>query len=395
MRKWLKQNPLIYRTNMWYKAGVQERLAARELAEYRRRAEIAGIVPPEGSQLSRALRERLVQRGLHPKARSAANLHVFLTYSESDWEEVLQRTLLEYGRLTVFEWTKTHGFDERLPGWLDRRDEMNRRMLEAFEKANAEQPIDVVVGYCSGTNTDPAVLQRMGQLGAVVLNFCWDDKLKFRSGQLGQRWRGVAGIASAIDLNLTNARNSIIKYVVEGGLAMFWPEAAHPLIHRRHEIPFEFDISFVGACYGWRPTLIKQLRRLGLNVETFGGGWPNGRISDEEMIRLYSRSRINLGIGGVGYSTRLTCLKGRDFEVPMSGGLYVTLHNPELAEVFEIGKEIVTYRDAGDLAVKARRLLANRSEADQIREAGYRRALRDHSWKRRFDDVFRFVGVLE
>jgi hypothetical protein len=60
----------------------------------------------------------------------------------------------------------------------------------------------------------------------------------------------------------------------------------------------------------------------GIEVEAFGFGWPNGSLSTREMVRKYSRSKINLGFGGVANLSDTYCLKGRDFEIPMSRGLY-------------------------------------------------------------------------
>ena len=178
----------------------------------------------------------------------------------------------------------------------------------------------------------------------------------------------------------------------EGGLAMFWPEAAHPDIHKPYDIPFEFDVSFIGGKYGWRPRFIARLCKTGIKVACFGNGWKNGPLSDEEMVKLYSRSRINLGFGGVGYSKTLTCIKARDFEVPMSGGLYLTQDNPELSLVYEVGKEIMTYSNEKDCAQKVKWLLAHPDEADNIRNAGRIRALRDHTWKKRFASAFKTIG---
>ena len=120
----------------------------------------------------------------------------------------------------------------------------------------------------------------------------------------------------------------------------------------------------------------------------------NGPLSDEEMIKLYSRSRINLGFAGSGYSKKLMCLKGRDFEVPMSGGLYLTQDNPELSLVYEVGKETMTYKDEKDSAEKIKWLFANPEEAAKIREAGRKRALKDHTWEKRFEEVFSIAGLL-
>ena len=176
---------------------------------------------------------------------------------------------------------------------------------------------------------------------------------------------------------------------------MFWPEAAHPDWHRPYDVPFEYDVSFVGGRYGWRPRFISKLIKLGIDVERFGPGWDNGALSDEEMIKLYSRSRINLGFGGVAHSRKLTCLKGRDFEVPMSGGLYLTQDNPELSLVYDVGKEIVTYKDEEDCARVIRELLDDPERAAAIRQAGRQRCLKDHTYKARWTEVLRLSGLMQ
>lgn len=112
------------------------------------------------------------------------------------------------------------------------------------------------------------------------------------------------------------------------------------------------------------------------------------------MVRLFSRSRINLGFSGVGHSRRLMCLKNRDFEVPMSGGLYITQNNPELALVYEIGREIQTFSSVEDCVVKVRQLLASPEKAAEIRRTGRTRALRDHSYERRWETAFKLSGLM-
>jgi len=228
----------------------------------------------------------------------------------------------------------------------------------------------------------------------LVLNFSWDDKLHFRGRMYGDRWTGPAALSSVVDINLTNSPGSIMKYTIEGGLAMFWPEAACPNIHKPYNLPFKYDVSFVGKRYGYRPKFITNLRKAGINVTCFGNGWGNGSLSNEEMIKVYSRSRINLGFASVGYSKNLMCLKGRDFEIPMSGGLYLTQDNPELSFVYKIGKEVITYRDEIDCVKKIRWLLDNPKEAEKIRKAGRKRALKEHSWERRFENIFSIIGLL-
>ncbi len=275
---------------------------------------------------------------------------------------------------------------------------MNEAMLAAFQAASKGQPVDVVIGYLSGANTNSKTLAAMSQSGAAIFNFCWDDKLGFPGRIIDGQFSSPAEIASAVDLNLTNAPSSLVKYAVHGGLAMFFPEAAHPDFHRQYDLPFEFDVSFVGARYGWRGPFIDELQRLlmpaGIKIACFGRGWSNGSLSDEDLVKLYSRSRINLGFAGVGYSRKLMCVKGRDFEVPMSGGLYLTQHNPELELVYEIGNEILTYREPADCATIIQKILAEPQRADATRKAGRARALRDHTYEARWGTTLKFSGLL-
>jgi len=394
LKEELKKIGIVAYANLVIKSRMHERKAQGGLRYYRAEAQRKGINCPKGEFLKQALRQRLAKRRASGVPKRKGELHIFLAYYITNWEAILPRTLEPFGKVTAFNW-REHGFDDRAPDWLEYRDRMNTVMLEKFHAANRSEPVDVVVGYLSGNNTSPETLKEMACSGATIFNFCWDDKLNFPGKKKGGRYTSTAAIASVVDLNLTNVPDSIIKYAVHGGLAIFWPEAAHPDVHKPYDVPFEFDVSFVGQCYGWRPRFIRQLGKLGVKVECFGYGWPNGPLPDEEVVKLYSRSRINLGFGGVGYSRKLMCIKGRDFEVPMSGGLYLTTNNPELSLVYDIGKEIVIYRDEEDCAHIIRELLADPELAQKIRWAGRERCLRDHIYEARWSKVFSLVGLLQ
>jgi spore maturation protein CgeB len=123
-----------------------------------------------------------------------------------------------------------------------------------------------------------------------------------------------------------------------------------------------------------------------------------GVLSDAEMIRMYSRSKINLGFSTCGiqheYDKRIVQIRLRDFEVPMSGGFYMVEYMQELEEFFEIGKEIVCYEGKDDLVEKIRFYLQNEEARNEIAKAGRKRCLRDHTWQKRFTKIFRQIGIL-
>jgi len=392
-RRKLKNILVINKINAFIKAYLQKYTAEKSLSKYRQIAAQRAISSPQGDALKKALRARLNSRSQGRWPKKKADLHIFLSYYVSNWEAILPKALMPFGKVTAFNW-HNEGFDHNASNWLQLRNTMNAVMLEHFHKANRAHQVDAVVGYLSGYNTAPETLQEMAKSGAAIFNFCWDDKLNFPGKPVGGRFPTPAANAHVVDLNLTNAPDSVVKYAVHGGLAMFWPPAGHPDVHRPYELPFEYDVSFVGACYGMRPKFINSLKKKGIEVICFGQGWPNGTLSDEEMVKLYSRSRINLGFAGIGYSFKLMCLKGRDFEVPISGGLYMTQNNPELNRVFDIGSEIVTYDDKYDCAEKIKTLLNNPERAASIRIAGRKRCLKDHTYENRWDQIFAMAGIV-
>jgi spore maturation protein CgeB len=254
--------------------------------------------------------------------------------------------------------------------------------------------VDVLVSYLSGWHISPEAIKTINQMGIATCAFWWDDRLSFRGSIQGGRYSGSESLASAYDLNLTNASDAVVKYLVKGGLAMFWPEGANPEHFRPLNLPFKYDVSFVGACYGQRPAYINYLRRHGIKLEVFGPGWPNGRVSEDEMVEIYNRSRINLGFSGIGYSMDEMCLKGRDFEVPMTGALYLTSEQPDLHRVYKVGKEVVTYHGKSDCLARICYLLDHEDESKSIREAARERCVRDHTWVQRFHKVFLMMGLL-
>ena len=130
-------------------------------------------------------------------------------------------------------------------------------------------------------------------------------------------------------------------------------------------------------------------------VDTRAFGGP--RLLQRDLIRMFSQSRISLGFATAGDShlgvRRLTHLRLREFEAPMSGALYLTEDQPELAEYFVPGAEVLTYTDHEDLLDKVRYFLGHQEQAERIRRAGLQRARRDHTWQHRFTQLFAELGI--
>ncbi|MGH9881418.1 MAG: glycosyltransferase family protein, partial [Pyrinomonadaceae bacterium] len=123
-----------------------------------------------------------------------------------------------------------------------------------------------------------------------------------------------------------------------------------------------------------------------------------GPIPFEEIRKVFSSHEVILNFSNVWADGRpgsrlIAHVRLRDFEAPMCRTCYLTEYTDELAEFYELEKEIVTYRSPEELVNKTRYYLAHAEEAERIREAGYQRALRDHTWAQRFRQLFSTAGL--
>lgn len=390
LKGYVRDNRVFYRGLIAARAYRFERRVARDRARYNAIAAERGLTYSENI-VRQLIEERLRQRGLWKGPRQP--LHFFLAIRQVSWERFLVDAFRSYGEVTHFDWN-AGGFDDDREDWLDgKRLAMNRRLLEAFDEAHKCRPVDLFLGYLSNRTASAETIERIGGLGTITANISLDDWHAFWGPKVDGMWQGNAPLVRAFDINWTNIPDACVYYLVEGGIPLFLPEGAEPSVHRPYDVPRDIEVSFVGQRYAYRPVLIDRLRRRDVTIQTFGLGWPSGPLGTDDMVKVYSRSVISLGFSGTHYSSKITCLKGRDFEVPLSGGLYLTQYNPELERCYKIGSELLCYRSEDDLIEQIRAGLRNRERLESIRAAGRARALAEHTWARRIEKLLTVVGL--
>jgi spore maturation protein CgeB len=374
-----------------FRSGRKLRNLQKESERYKAIFSSRGLSIPEETEIH----ERLASRFPGKTPKSKGDLHILAIYHNYNWEGTsLGPSLETFGEVQYLDWRDpelAEGKQASDSGWIEK---MNTGLLNKARDLNKARPFDVVFTYLSGEQATPKMIKGLRELGAPMVNLSLNDKESFIGKVRGGHAAGMRDICRYFDLCWTSTADALEKYVVEGATPYYLPEGANPNIHQPYDEKKVYDVSFVGQCYGNRPEIISRLREEGIRVEAFGPGWPNGSLTTEEMVRTWSRSQINLGFGGVLGLKETYCLKGRDFEVPMSGGLYLTEHHDELIPFYEIGREIVTYNDFNELLEKIRWLLSDPEKAEAIRRAGRARALREHTWEMRFEQVFRLLGSL-
>ncbi|MEY2480203.1 MAG: spore maturation protein CgeB [Verrucomicrobiota bacterium] len=126
--------------------------------------------------------------------------------------------------------------------------------------------------------------------------------------------------------------------------------------------------------------------------------YAKGLISFEEISRVFAAYEVCLNFSNVWAdgrpgSTLISHVRLRDFEAPMCRTCYLTGESDEIRECYDVGKEIDTYSSKDELIDKVRFYLSHTEEAERLRERGYQRARRDHTWKSRFQELFDKIGI--
>lgn len=268
----------------------------------------------------------------------------------------------------------------------------NTSRLEALFESNAAEGWvpHVLIGQTWGCLVEPACFSRLREkYGVFVINVTMDDRHQYWGNKVNGQWDGTFPLIPHIDLTLTAAPEAVHWYRCEGGAALYFPEASDASIFcPRPELPKLHDVSFVGSRYGIRAEVVEALSKAGVNVVAYGSGWEAGRLATEAVPTLFAQSKIVLGVSAIGHSRDFVGLKLRDFDAPLTGSCYLTQYNRDLESLYRLGEEIVTYRSVADCVAQVRALLADPSRLAAIGAAGRERALRDHTWSKRLNDMF-------
>ncbi len=388
----LKDIPIADKAGRRYRAWQEENKIIGEQSHYERKAKKLGISKTYSfEEVRRELRKRLSRRNIYVKPKQKQEMHIVYASRPEPWDaQNVVPALGKFAEVTTYFYTE-HGFNYYGQDWISAREKMNSHFVNYVKELNDKKPIDLILTYFSGRVISVDAIEAINKLGIVTSTFHFDDRLSFRGKIEGGRWTGPADVCKAYALNLTQAPESLVKYAVEGGIAMVLPLAANQDLFYPRGTPARYDVSFVGSAHGDRKSFVSYLKKNGISVETFGVGWPNSFISNEKVPEIFSSSRINLNFGDISY-TNYQCGKSRDFEIPMSGGLMLTTHNKHLSDYFKIGAEIFTFRNKAECLRQVRRLLNDPVLCENARKKARDRAIREHTWEHRLQVLLEVIG---
>jgi len=186
--------------------------------------------------------------------------------------------------------------------------------------------------------------------------------------------------------------------------AIYFPYGSNP-VTREPVQARPIDVLFVGKASFRRIFLLEYIKD---KVSIYGNRWNRSypMISPELQNRIVNRtvwgndltdlmlqSKIVLNITNSNFYCVETGLNLRIFEVLATGGFLLTDHYEEIAELFEIGKEIETYSSARELREKVEYYLNHEEERIQIAAAGKKKFYELYTWEQRAKDFSLKVGL--
>jgi len=350
------------------------------------------------------------------------------------WHVNLIQPLVELGHDVVefdFDWSKSmlhldadHPEDRE---YIARQRPLtSEQLIEQVKRAHKTQPLDLFFSYFYSANVLPETIREISRLGIPTVNWYCNGSYQMNL---------VEEIAPAFEYCLVPEKFRLEDYRKLGATPIYCQEAAHPGVYKSYDLPREYDVTFVGQAYGTRIGFISRLIKNQIPTRVWGPGWleqsrnyPRWRqlagkvkrrllgesepdvfehvesrycgepLSDEELVRMYSRSKISLGFSSVARiaedpAAQIRQVRLRDFEATMSGAFYLVEQFDELDEFFRPGEEIATFRNGEELVEKSRYYLKKDSERERIRLAGMKRSREEHTWHERFKMVFREMGL--
>lgn len=304
------------------------------------------------------------------------------------------------------------------------RDEMNKKLIKKVEETKP----DLLFCYLLSEEIKKETISYI-TTKTKTKTFNWFADDHWRIPVFSRYWAPLFTMVSTTD---PLAKEVYKSYGITNVLKSQW--GANPFLYFAQDQvknPGNLDVTFVGKKYGKRGNYIQSLEQAQVPVKALGGGWPAGRVDHQHMLEIFSYSKINLNFSEtyfygakeklkqlaklfvakelgsykfVGYhffdnframkGTQKKCIKGRVFEVPACGGLLMTGESDDdITPYYSPGKEIVVFQNTDDLIEKCKYYLAHEPERQAIAKAGYDRTMKDHTYLKRFEEIFKAMGL--
>jgi len=269
--------------------------------------------------------------------------------------------------------------EERLRGW---NSILGRPLVARLTAHLRREPADLVLVF-KGTQLSPTgVAELRRRFGGRWINWFPDDPHDHESS---------TRLAPAYDCFFTHDSASLGRLRAAGGRPHYLAFGCDPEFLRPAEDgPRAVPLVFVGSRDPVRERVVHALDDLGL--ATWGPGWSTGPVYGRDFVRVLATATVGLNIhqqfGAGGETGRYgTGANMRVFELAAVGTPQLSDAKADIARHLEPGREIVLYRSVAELRAHTRALLADEAARRALAAAARARALREHTWRHRLEEL--------
>lgn len=185
----------------------------------------------------------------------------------------------------------------------------------------------------------------------------------------------------------------------------YLPECFNPQKHinisltEKEKKEYDCDLLFIGSLHSCRVPIIEKLLELNkYKIQIYGSPAPFYIPISEKLKRSYTKkyaanneksklikaAKININTLHLG---EVTGVNVRTFEIAGVGGFQISSYREEINELFEIDKEIVTFKNFSELVEKIDYYLKNSEERKKISDQGYNKAQKEHTYENRIKKI--------
>lgn len=266
------------------------------------------------------------------------------------------------------------GVDERAQRWI----------LRVAQGAGCEMIINV------GSRLMPAMVPWLSRGGARAA-FWFPDHVTNMRRQLM--------LLAPYDALLFNESHLVERVRANLGLPVYYlPQACNRRWHRPL-VPAGSGPHLV-IVSGQNPSRVRLLERLvaeGIPLKVYGGSFPrwigdttarsvhtDRYVVREEKARVF---RSAAGVLNTMHPAEIADVNSRLFEAAGCGAAVLTEHRAAVPELFEVGDEVLMFRDFDELVDQATRLLSEDGLTARLGDAAAQRARRKHAYDLRSAEI--------
>jgi spore maturation protein CgeB len=277
---------------------------------------------------------------------------------------------------------------------------LGRRLLRPREQPSLD---DIVTAQVEDFQPDVLYVQHLGVLDAELLRRLGRGRLVV--GQIASELPPERQLR-AFDLILTSFPHYVPGFREAGIASEYFKLAFDPrVLDRLGETETKHGAVFVGNLGRMQHARGNDLleRAAGRVPIEFWGYVLADRAPTSPIVRRYHGEAWGLEMYRVLQEAQIAVNRHIDaaesnannmrlYEATGVGALLLTDAKQNLDELFEVGREVVAYRDEDELVEAVEHYLAHEDERAAIAAAGQQRTLRDHNFRVRMEELVRILS---